>query len=226
MKLDATIAYLCTKKRVLFLTTSNRWQGDKEIPKSTRIALALKRKLGQKVTHIDIPVLNIAPCEGNVSRGAGNNCGPLAARLLDKQKNPTGHHRCWASINNKQDELWKVSKALFQSDCVVFFGSVRWGQMNSFYQKLIERLTWLENRRHTLGEKNLLKNIGAGVIVTGQNWNGKEVVKTQKKVLSYFGFQVVNELCWNWQFTKDARDESMNSYKLAAKKFEKEVLER
>ena len=29
------IEYLSGKKKVLFLTTSNRWEGSKEIPKST-----------------------------------------------------------------------------------------------------------------------------------------------------------------------------------------------
>jgi hypothetical protein len=38
--------------------------------------------------------------------------------LKDKEKNPSGYHRCWASIHNEDDELWKISKELFESDCV------------------------------------------------------------------------------------------------------------
>lgn len=44
--------------------------------------------------------------------------------------------------------------------------------MNSFYQKLIERLTWLENRHSSLGEENILQKIDAGLIAIGHNWNG------------------------------------------------------
>jgi multimeric flavodoxin WrbA len=53
-------------------------------------------------------------------------------------------------MNHKDDELWKISKPLFEADVVIFFSSIRWGQTNSYYQKIIERLTWLENRHSTL----------------------------------------------------------------------------
>jgi multimeric flavodoxin WrbA len=217
-----TAAYLGKKKKVLFLTTSSRWIGEHggEIPKSTMLAKKIAEMVGaDKVSVIDIPALNIYPCEGNVSTQRGNRCGLLAAKLIDSEKNPSGCHRCWASLNNSDDELWKVSKPLLEADCVVFFGSVRWGQMNSLYQKLIERLTWIENRHSTLGESDLLEKIDAGLIVVGQNWNGKNVLNTQKQVLSFFGFQVKDELCWNWQFTDDENDEKPASYDAAIKDF-------
>jgi hypothetical protein len=66
-----------------------------------------------------------------------------------------------------------------------------------------------------------LKNISCGVIAIGQNWNGKEVIKTQKQVLSFFGFDVKDELCWNWQYTMDANDETQKSYKNSNKDFTK-----
>lgn len=219
------LEYLKQKKKILFLTTSNRWSGDEENPKSTLLAKRMADVIGKEnVTIIEIPKLKIYNCEGNISRAAGNNCGILKALLKDKNKNPSGNHRCWASINNKDDELWKISKELFASDCVVFFGSVRWGQMNAYYQKLIERLSWIENRHSTLGEKNILQNIDAGIIIVGQNWNGSEVLKTQKNVLAFFGFNLVDELCWNWQFTNDTNEESEESYKLAFSKFEREII--
>ena len=176
-KLQKTINYLKKKKRILFITTSSRWSGERELPKSSRLAHLIKNKIGKKAKIIDASKLNIYPCEGNVSTSKGNRCGLKEAMLNDKFKNPSGFHRCFASINNKNDELWKISKELFQSDCIVFFASVRWGQANSIYQKLIERLTWIENRHSTLGEKNLVKNINAGVILVGQNWNGKNILK-------------------------------------------------
>ena len=122
----------------------------------------------------------------------------------------------------KDDELWKIVKELLESDCVIFFGSVRWGQVNAVYQRLIERLTWLEARHTTLGEDNVIKDIDAGIILTGQNWNGLEVVETQKSVFKFFGFKVPEQLSWNWQFTKDKYDESLKTYKASFKGFEKD----
>ena len=127
-------------------------------------------------------------------------------------------------INEKNDELWKITKELFESDCVVFFASVRWGQANGYYQKLIERLTWIENRHSTLGEKNIIKEIDAGFIAVGQNWNGKIVTDTQKQVLQFFGFNTPNELFWNWQFTDNSLDETQSSYKKSVKIFDETFL--
>ncbi len=221
-KIEKTAEFLKGKKKVLFLTTSNRWAGEKkDIPKSTLLARRIAELLDEGIVEIvDVPTLKIYPCEGNVSTGEGNTCGVLSAKLLDPEKNPSGCHRCFASVNNPDDELWKISKPLLEADAVVLFGSVRWGQMNAFYQKLIERLTWLENRHSTLGEDNILEKISAGIIVTGQNWNGENVVTIQKQVLGFFGFQVVDDLCWNWQYTEDFSDESEESYENATKEFE------
>ncbi len=226
-KFDDSVKYLKTKKRILFLTTSNRWSEEKnEIPKSTQLALKIKKILGKKVTLIEVPKLKIYPCEGNVSASKGNNCGVDSALLKDKFKNPSGFHKCWASFNNKDDELWKISKELFRSDCIVFFGSVRWGQANGIYQKLIERLTWIENHRSTLNEGNIVGDINVGTILVGQNWNGGDVIRIQKGVFESFGFKVAEKLCWNWQFTKDAYDESADSYKKAIEYFRETFIKR
>jgi multimeric flavodoxin WrbA len=225
---DNTLQALKKYKKILFLTTSNRWGGEEnsEKPKSTMLAYEIAKRLERSnITIIEVPFLNIYPCEGNVSTMRGNSCGELAAKKKDPLKNPSGHHRCWASINNKDDELWQIRKELFESDCVIFFGSVRWGQMNSIYQKLIERLTWIENRHTTLGEENIVQNIDAGIIIVSQNWNSAAVLDTQKRVLQYFGFNVINDLSWNWQYTDEDKDESQESYIDAAKKFAKIFLD-
>lgn len=223
-ELQDTIEYLSKKKRVLLLTTSNRFQipGEKEdIPKSTRLAKVIEKALGSKAILIDVPELKIYPCEGNVSRIDGNSCGLKDAILKSKTKNPSGNHRCWASVNNSDDELWKISKELFESDAVVFFASIRWGQANGYYQKLIERLNWIENRHTTLEEDNIIKDIDAGFICTGQNWNGPETVDLQKQVHKFYGFKTPNQLYWNWQYTEDALDETQESYKKSASEFKK-----
>jgi len=218
-KVDTVIEHLKKKNKVLLLTTSNRWEGDKEKPKSTILAEYIKSEVGDSVELIDVSKLTIHCCEGNVSRKDGNNCGVRDAILKDKEKNPTGNHRCWASINNKDDELWKISKPLFEADAILFFVSIRWGQTNSIYQKLIERLDWLENRHTTLKEDNIIQDKEVGIIALGQNWNGANVISTQKQVLDFYGFKVVDDLCFNWQYTKDALDESEKSYKEAPKAF-------
>jgi len=219
-KVVSSVDFLKSCKKVLFVTTSSREPGNDEIPKTSQLALKIASLAGkEKVSIIDVSKLKIYPCEGNVSSANGNSCGNKSARLSDSKKNPSGNHRCWTSIHNPDDELWKISKELFSCDCIVFFGSVRWGQTNSLYQRLIERLTWLENRHSCLGEENILKNISAGIILFGQNWRGAEVLETQKRVLDFFGFKVVNGICWNWQFTMNENDESKASYLAAAKEF-------
>ena len=155
--------------------------------------------------------LKIFPCEGNVSTKKGNVCGVKDAMLKDKTKNPTGDIRCWCSLNNKSDEMYKVANAIFDAD-----------KMNAIYTQLIERLTWLENRHTTLGESNLIKDKESGVIAVGHNWNGEESVKLEKEVLSFFGFKTPDVLSFNWQWTKDKNDESKSGYKEEFSDFLKE----
>jgi len=221
-KFKKIIEHLKGKNKILLLTTSNRSKYDNEIPKSSILALEIKKQLGSKATLIDITKLKIYPCEGNVSNSKGNNCGVKECILKDKIKNPSGLHRCWASLNNKDDDLWKVSKEIFNSDVVIFFGSIRWGQMNSEYQKLIERLTWIENISTTLKEPNPIKDIEAGLIITGHNWNLWLAKLIQKKVLDFFGFKINKKLFLTWQYTLNPYNETQDSYKKAKTKFKKD----
>jgi multimeric flavodoxin WrbA len=225
-KLKKTIEVLKEKDKVLILSCSNRYQFDPkniDIPKSKLLGMYIQEELGDKATFIDVTELKILPCEGNVSRSEGNSCGLLKAMLKDKDKNPSGYHRCWVNINEPSDELWKISKELFESDAVVFFSSVRWGQTNMYYQNLIERLTWIQNRHTTLGESNIIKDIESGYICVGQNWNGANVIETQKGVHDYYGFKVNEDLYWNWQYTQNSDDETQKSYKASHNKFLKDT---
>jgi multimeric flavodoxin WrbA len=194
----------------------------KQTPKSTILALAMSKEL-DNVEIINVPDLKIYPCEGNVSREDGNKCGIKEALLKNKEKNPSGYHRCWASLHNPDDELWKISKQLFESDCVVFFSSVRWGSANMFYQKLIERLNWINNRYIPLGESNLLKNIGSGFICIGQHDDAEKVCAVQKDCHDYYGFDVNNNLYWYWMAENiDFDDETLKGYLKSYPKFFKE----
>lgn len=212
--LKNTIKELEKYKKVLLLTCSNRGEevSKTQLPKSSILARVIHNNLDNS-TIIDVTKLKIYPCEGNVSRMEGNVCGIKEALLDDPEKNPSGYHRCWASVHNPDDELWKISKELFESDCVVFFASVRWGAANMFYQKLIERLNWINNRFIPYGEENIIKNISSGFIIIGQHKYGDDITELQYNNHEYYGFNVNKELYWNWN-AEDIKfdDETLQGY--------------
>lgn len=225
LKLRHAIEFM-TGKKTVFITTSTRWSGSKETPKSTQLAEKLSQNLYPNAQIINAANLIIFPCEGNVStspENGGNHCGTPGAILKDEQKNPGQFLRCWASLNNSSDELWKISKAIYESEVIVFFGSMRWGSLDSIYKKVLERLTWIENQHSTLMGENPVKDKSVGVMIIGQNWNGLEELEKQKKILGWFGFQTPDELFWNWQYTMQAEDESQKSYVNGYIDFEKHL---
>jgi multimeric flavodoxin WrbA len=212
--LKNTIKELGKYKKVLLLTCSNRGEevSKTQLPKSSILARVIHNNLDNS-TIIDVTKLKIYPCEGNVSRMEGNVCGIKEALLDDPEKNPSGYHRCWASVHNPDDELWKISKELFESDCVVFFASVRWGAANMFYQKLIERLNWINNRFIPYGEENIIKNISSGFIIIGQHKYGDDITELQYNNHEYYGFDVNKELYWNWNAEDiEFDDETLQGY--------------
>lgn len=225
LELKESIEFM-NEKRVLFITTSTRWSGSKETPKSTQLAEALSQRIYPGAQIINAANLIIFPCEGNVStspENGGNHCGVRDAIMKDEEKNPGQFLRCWASLNNPTDELWKISKAIYESDIIVFFGSMRWGSLDSIYKKVLERLTWIENQHSTLKGKNPVAEKSAGVMIIGQNWNGFNELEKQKQILEWFGFQTPNELFWNWQYTKNSTDETQKSYENAYFSFEQHL---
>jgi len=212
--LKNTIKELGKYKKVLLLTCSNRGEevSKTQLPKSSILARVIHNNLDNS-TIIDVTKLKIYPCEGNVSRMEGNVCGIKEALLDDPEKNPSGYHRCWASVHNPDDELWKISKELFESDCVVFFASVRWGAANMFYQKLIERLNWINNRYIPYGEDNIIKNTTSGFIIIGQHKYGDDIAELQYNNHEYYGFDVNKELYWNWNAEDiEFDDETLQGY--------------
>lgn len=209
----------------MLLTTSNRFHEHiQDVPKTTQLALRIRDRLkqaGKHVTLVDVTSLRIYTCEGNISGAGGNHCGVPEAKLLNDVKNPTGHHRCWASINNEDDQLHEITRALFQAQAVIFFVSTRWGQTNSVYQRLFERLSWIENRISTLGEEPIpqLRDLEAGMVLFGHNWLDAQVLRTQKQNFRWFGWRTPAALSFAWQFTMDAEEESPESYLDAIKEF-------
>lgn len=220
------LSNLSGDKKITFVTTSNRGpyvEKQGESPKSTQLARHLAQKLkerGVDVELIDASKLKIYNCLGCVSEVNGNHCGSKDSNVKDKEKNPNGLLRCWASHDFEDDELWKISKSMYESQAIVFFGSQRWGNVNAIYQKVIERLDWIESMHTTMGEKNSVAGIKAGMILIGQNWRVAETLEIQKEVLQFFGFKTPPELFIGWQYTRDVYDESEASYKNAPNTFE------
>ena len=219
------VRYLEKRDDILLLTTSTRYRGEAwDVPKTTQLARRVRdhlRRSKSRVTLLDVPNLKIHACEGNISAGRGNRCGLLEAKLRSRSRNPTGHHRCWASFNNADDQLYVITRELFRSRVLIFFVSVRWGKTNSVYQRLFERLSWIENRFSTLGEKPIpqLRNLEAGIVLFGQNWNDAQVLKTQRQNFKWFGWKTPAPLSFYWQYTRDAEDESPESYLGAIQEF-------
>lgn len=217
---------LSGEKRVLFVTTSNRGKyisSKGEKPKSTRLAEHLKgllEKKGVEVVLMDASKLKIHNCLGCVSELKGNMCGSPEAKLKDKEKNPHGHLKCWASLDYKDDELWKIANEIYTCGAIIFFASNRWGNPNAIYQKLIERLDWIESSYTTYEGPNTVKGKKAGMILLGQNWRVQESLEVQYHVLNFFGFETPEELFMGWQFTRDTLDEDQKSYQEAPNTFE------
>ena len=213
-RLKKTIEQLKKYKKVLLLTCSNRGTDviKTQTPKSTILARVINNNVDNS-TLIDVTKLKIYPCEGNVSRMEGNVCGIKEALLDDEEKNPSGYHRCWASINNPDDELWQISKELFESDCVIFFASYRWGSANMFYQKLIERLNWINNRLVPYGESNIIKDITSGFIIVSQHQHADHICQRQYENHTYYGFKSDKNLYWYWN-SEDIEydDETLQGY--------------
>ena len=220
------LSSLSSEKRVLFVTTSNRGEyisSKGEKPKSTRLAEHFKEMLekkGVEVTLLDASKLKIHNCLGCVSELKGNMCGSPEAKLKDKEKNPHGHLKCWASLDYKDDELWKIANEIYGSGAIIFFASNRWGNPNAIYQKLIERLDWIESSYTTYGGKNTVKGKKAGMVLLGQNWRVQESLEVQQQVLNFFGFDTPDEIFLGWQFTRDVSDENQKSYQEAPNAFE------
>jgi multimeric flavodoxin WrbA len=212
-------------KKVVFVTTSSRSPYVEEFgesPKSSQLAKSLAKALINRnvsVEIIDGAKLKIHNCLGCVSEVHGNHCGVKEAKVKDEMKNPNGLLRCWASHDFEDDELWKISKSIYESQAVIFFGSQRWGSVNAIYQKIIERLDWMENMHTTLGERNSISEIHSGLILIGQNWRVQESLDLQKEVLGLFGFKQNENLYLGWQFTRDMSDENKGSYKDAPSAF-------
>jgi len=124
-----------------------------------------------------------------------------------------GPARCWASINNKDDQLYKVSRELFKSQAVSSSSPSAGTNQQRVSAPL--RAPQLDRDRVTsLGEAPIpqLKKLEAGIVLFGHNWNDEQVLKTQRQNFKWFGWKTPAALSFNWQYTGDAEEESLESY--------------
>src|SRR5664279_2861578 len=75
---------------------------------------------------------------------------------------------------------------------------------------------------HLAGEAPIpqLKKLEAGIVLFGHNWNDEQVLETQKQNFQWFGWKTPHALSFNWQCTKDAGEESLESYLGAIEEFD------
>ncbi len=60
--------------RIIFFTTSNRWSGERELPKSSELALEIRNKL-KNCEVIDVSKLKIFLLGGKILETGGINVG-------------------------------------------------------------------------------------------------------------------------------------------------------
>jgi hypothetical protein len=95
----------------------------------------------------------------------------------------------------------------------MFFSSVRWGSANMYYQKLIERLNWINNRYIPYGESNIIKDTTSGFICVGQHQYADDICELQYGNHKYYGFNADKDLYWYWNAEDiDYNDETLQGY--------------
>ena len=76
-----------------------------------------------------------------------------------------------------------------------------------FYQKLMERLNWINNRFTPGDESNVIKDTSSGFICIGQHYYTDKITELQNNVHDYFGFKVNEDLYWWWNAEDKEFDE-------------------
>lgn len=159
---------------------------------------------GCEVRYVDANTLHIV---NNLSCYAGGkfNCASFDA----------GRYRCWAhklSHENPDayggaDQMGVLYDGFRWADVVVFATSVRWESHSALLQKIIERMTTLQNRATVYGEPNPLSTKRCGVLVTGHNAKAQSVASHLIEVFQWLGFESCFFYQMVWQFTENLHSE-------------------
>lgn len=158
------------------------------------------RERSHDVDYIDADQLHIVKNLSCYSDG-GKTCASPEA----------GKYRCWAnklshekpSEYGGKDEMGVIYDALDWCDLVIWGTSVRWGSHSALMQKIIERMTNIENRVVVYGEENYVKGKKCGVVVTGNNYESDSVANHLAQQLGWFGFDTNPGRTFTWQKSQD-----------------------
>lgn len=166
---------------------------------TSKLLLALLNQLfeerGHSVKYIDASQLHIV-----------NNLSCYASGKSNCASYDAGKYRCWAhklSHENPnqyggRDQMGILYDAYDWADIVVFGTSVRWESHSAILQKVIERMTTLQNRNVVYNEPNPLNSKRCGVVVTGHNSMSQKVAAHLLRVFEWLGFTttIYNQVDW------------------------------
>jgi multimeric flavodoxin WrbA len=157
-----------------------------------------------EVRYVDASALHIVNNQSCYASGKFN-CASFDA----------GKYRCWAHKLSHDDpeafggadQMGVLYDGFAWADIVVFATSVRWESHSAILQKVIERMTTLQNRSTVYGERNPLAGKRCGVLVTGHNAKAQSVASHLIEVFQWLGFESCFFYQAVWQFTENLHSE-------------------
>lgn len=144
-----------------------------------------------------------------------NNLSCYASGKFNCASFDAGQYRCWAhklSHDNPEnyggaDEMGLIYDNIAWADIVIFATSVRWESHSAVLQKVIERLTTIQNRHVVYNEPNSLLGKKCGVVVTGHNAKAQSVASHLLEVFQWIGFHTEFFYQVVWQKTQNLHSE-------------------
>lgn len=159
------------------------------------VVMHILESRGHVVKFIDASKLHIV-----------NNLSCYSSGKFNCASYDAGKYRCWAhKLSHDEphkfggaDQMGVVYDAYEWADCVVFGTSVRWESHSAILQKIIERMTTLQNRNVVYCEPNPLNKKRCGVVVTGHNSMAQKVAAHLLRVFEWLGFtdSIYNQIVW------------------------------
>lgn len=159
---------------------------------------------GNEVRYIDAAQLHIV-----------NNLSCYASGKFNCASFDAGKYRCWAhklshadpNRYGGADEMGLIYDHIAWADAVIFATSVRWESHSAVLQKVIERMTTLQNRHAVYKEPNPLQGKKCGVVVTGHNAKAQSVASHLLEAFQWLGFHTEFFYQIVWQKTQNLHSE-------------------
>jgi len=160
-----------------------------------KLLVQLFEERGHIVRYLDASQLHIV-----------NNLSCYSSGKFNCASYDAGKYRCWAHKLSHDDPLKYGGRdqmgALYDTfdwaEIVIFGTSVRWQSHSAILQKIIERMTTLQNRNVVYCEANPLSGKRCGVVVTGHNSMAQNVAAHLLRVFEWLGFNthIYNQIVW------------------------------